>query len=94
MLNKSVARRYAEAFFSIAQDNNKVDEFQAEMGKIVQSIQENEDLRAYFAHPLVPAREKKELVSKIFAQSVSQLTLNFFLLVLDKTRSLSGSYIQ
>jgi len=86
MLNKSVARRYAEAYFSIAQEANKIDEYQTELGKIVQSIQETEGLREYFAHPMIPAKEKKELANKIFAQQVSPLTLNFFLLVLDKKR--------
>jgi F-type H+-transporting ATPase subunit delta len=81
MLNKSVARRYAEAFFSIARETNKIDDYQAELGTIVQSIKETEGLGEYFAHPLVPAREKKEL-----AQAVSPLTLNFFLMVIDKKR--------
>ena len=67
MLNKSVARRYAEAFFSIAQEASKIDDYQTELGKIVQSIEEIEGLKEYFAHPLVPTKEKKELRSKLFA---------------------------
>ena len=86
MLNKSVARRYAEAFFSIAQDAGKVDEFQTELGQIVQSIKETESLGDYFAHPLVPAKEKKELATKLYAQVVSPITLNFLLLLMDKKR--------
>jgi len=86
MLNKSVARRYAEAFFSIAREANKMDEFSAELGKIVQTIKETEGLGEYFAHPLVPAKEKKELANKLFAQAVSPMTLNFLLLVIDKKR--------
>lgn len=86
MLNKSVARRYAEAFFSIAREANKMDEFSTELGKIVQSIKETEGLGEYFAHPLVPAKQKKELATKIFAQAVSPMTLNFLLLVIDKKR--------
>ena len=84
MLNKSVARRYAEAFFSIAQEANKIDDYQTELGKIVQSIQETEGLREYFAHPLIPAKEKKDIANKIFAKAVSPITLNFLLLILDK----------
>ncbi|MFA7077947.1 MAG: F0F1 ATP synthase subunit delta [Syntrophomonas sp.] len=86
MLNKSVARRYAEAFFSIAQEANKIDDYQTELGKIVQSIQETEGLREYFAHPLIPAKEKKDIANKIFAKAVSPITLNFLLLILDKKR--------
>ena len=86
MLNKSVARRYAEAFFSIAREADKVDDYQAELGSIVQSIKETEGLGEYFAHPLAPAKEKKELANKLFAQVVSPMTLNFLLLVIDKKR--------
>jgi len=86
MLNKSVARRYAEAFFSSAREANKIDDYQAELGMVVQSIKQTEGLGEYFAHPLIPAREKKELATKIFAQKVSPLTLNFFLMVIDKKR--------
>lgn len=86
MLNKSVARRYAEAFFSIAQDAGKIDEYQTELGKIVQSIKETEGLGDYFAHPLIPAKAKKEVATKLYAKEVSPITLNFLLLVLDKKR--------
>ena len=86
MLNKSVARRYAEAFFSIAQESGKIDDYQSELGKIVQSIQEIEGLREYFAHPLIPAKDKKDIAAKLFSQAVSTVTLNFLMLILDKKR--------
>ena len=88
MLNKSVARRYAEAFFSIAQEASKIGDYQAELGKIVQSIQETEGLREYFAHPLIPTQEKNNIAKQLFSQEVSEITLNFLLLVLDKRREI------
>jgi F-type H+-transporting ATPase subunit delta len=86
MLNKSVARRYAEAFFTIARENNKIDEFQQELEKIVATIKEVENLEEYFAHLLIPAKAKKEVATQIFASQVSQLTLNFLLMIIDKRR--------
>jgi F-type H+-transporting ATPase subunit delta len=86
MLNKSVARRYAEAFFSIAQEAGKIDDYQTELSKIVQSIEEIEGLKKYFAHPLVPTNEKKDIAKQLFSSKVSSVTLNFLLLVLDKKR--------
>lgn len=86
MLNKSVARRYAEAFFSIAREANKIDEFQQELEKIVSAIDETESLKEYFAHLLIPAKAKKEVATKIFGGQISQLTLNFLLMVIDKRR--------
>ncbi len=86
MLNKSVARRYAEAFFSIAREAGKIDDYQNELGKIVQTIEDIPDLKEYFAHPLLPAKEKKEIAKQVFSSAVSPLALNFLLLVLDKKR--------
>ena len=91
MLNKSVARRYAEAFFSIAQEANKIDEYQSEMEKVIQSITEVEGMKQYVEHLLVPVKEKKELFQKIFAGQLSPMTMNFLLMLLDKRRE---SYLE
>lgn len=66
MLNKSVARRYAEALFAIAQDNNKVDELQGELELVVQAINAHEELKAYMLHPLIPPKDKKDVIVKLF----------------------------
>lgn len=86
MLNKSVARRYAEAFFSIAREAGKVDEYQQELELVVRTVDESELLQEYFAHLLIPAKEKKEVANKIFAGQVSQATMNFISIIIDKKR--------
>ncbi|NLB88132.1 MAG: F0F1 ATP synthase subunit delta [Syntrophomonadaceae bacterium] len=86
MLNKSVARRYAEAFFSIAQDHGKIDQYQQELELIVNTIKESDMLREYLGHLLIPAKDKKESITKIFGNNISQITLNFLLMVIDKKR--------
>lgn len=91
MLNKSVARRYAEAFFSIARESNKIDEYQAELEIVIQAIDEVEGMKEYLAHLLVPAKAKKELIQKIFAEQISTMTMNFLLMVIDKRRE---SYLE
>lgn len=91
MLNKSVARRYAEAFFSIAQGNNKIDAYQEELEKVITSLTEVEGMKQYLGHLLVPVREKKELVQKIFGDQLSPMTMNFLLMIIDKRRE---SYLE
>lgn len=88
MLNKSVARRYAEAFFSIAKEAGKVDEYQIELEKVVDTIETTENLQDYLAHLLIPANDKKNVVGKIFAGNISQVTLNFVQMIIDKRREL------
>lgn len=86
MLNKSVARRYAEALFSLAQEINKVDDFQQEMEIVISALDQVPELKRYLEHLLVPVREKKEIVAQIFTGKVSQLTINFLDMILDKRR--------
>ena len=86
MLNRSVARRYAEAFFSIAREQKKIDQFQMELEKIVQEIHNIKYLKEYFDHLLIPAKKKKELARKIFAKQISPMTLNFLCMIIDKRR--------
>ncbi|MGI6413284.1 MAG: ATP synthase F1 subunit delta [Syntrophomonadaceae bacterium] len=86
MLNISVARRYAEAFFNIARESNKVDEYQQELELVVETIKKVENLEQYFAHLLIPVNEKKAVIDKIFADKISPVTLNFIKVVVDKRR--------
>ena len=86
MLNKSVARRYAEAFFSIGRETESIDRFQQELQVIVDTINETENLKEYFGHLLIPAKEKKDIAAKIFSGKISSTSLNFLMMVLDKRR--------
>lgn len=91
MLNKSVARRYAEAFFSIAREADKIDAYQAELEQVITAITEIDGMKDYLDHLLVPAREKKELVQKVFGEQLSAMTMNFLFMVIDKRRE---SYLE
>ena len=91
MLNKSVARRYAEAFFSIAQEANKIDEYQVELEKVITSLDEVEGMKEYLGHLLIPTREKKDLIEKVFGGQLSSMTMNFLLMIIDKRRE---SYLE
>ncbi len=91
MLNKSVARRYAEALFIIAQQENKIDEYQGELQKFVAVFNETPYLKEYLSHLLIPANDKKKMVVENFATDLSPVVLNFIQLLIDKRRE---SYIE
>jgi F-type H+-transporting ATPase subunit delta len=87
MLNKSVARRYAEAFFAIAQERNLIDELQVELLEVADTIANNKDLAAFMGHVLIPPKDKREVVAQLFAGKISDVTLNFLNVVIDKRRA-------
>lgn len=86
MLNKSVARRYAEAFFSIARENNKINDYQLELETVVKTIQEVDNLKEYMNHLLIPVAAKKDVLKQLFAEQLSPVTLNFIMMIVDKKR--------
>jgi len=91
MLNKSVARRYAEALFLIAKQENKIDEYQGELEKFVAIFNDTPNLKEYLSHLLIPAADKKKVVLENFAAGLSPVVVNFIQLLIDKRRE---SYIE
>ncbi|MDO4539563.1 MAG: ATP synthase F1 subunit delta, partial [Syntrophomonadaceae bacterium] len=60
--------------------------YQSELEGIVRTIVETPNLKEYFEHLLIPVKDKKEVAQKIFASGVSQATMNFLCLIIDKRR--------
>jgi F-type H+-transporting ATPase subunit delta len=87
MLNKSVARRYAESLFAIAQEQNQVDEFQKDLGQIADVIDSSQELKDFMAHVLIPPVAKKDIVARFFTGKVSATIFNFLNLVIEKRRA-------
>lgn len=86
MLNNAIARRYAHAFFSIAQEKNQLDKMEEELALIKGAINTNNDLKGFIEHELVEPQAKKQTVEKLFSGKVSDITLNFLELLIDKHR--------
>ncbi|MCR6545426.1 F0F1 ATP synthase subunit delta [Dehalobacterium formicoaceticum] len=86
MINKTIARRYAQAIFAIAQEKNLTEEYARDLKKVIQLIEGNEDLKILFYGRFVPSEAKKEAVSKIIADELDPMVANFIYLLLDKSR--------
>lgn len=90
MLENAVSRRYAQAFFALAQETNNVDKLESELQIVVNAINDNDELKKVMEHQLVSPDEKKAIINAVFAQDVSETTMNFLDVVIDKYRA---SYI-
>lgn len=81
-----VARRYALALYGEAQDKNAVDRIDEDMAVLGETLSGSRDLVAFFESPVV-AREKKEaVVGRLFDGKVSDVTLRFLRLLVEKER--------
>jgi len=86
MLNKSVARRYAEALFSIAKEENNIDQYQNQFKLVIDTVKEIEGFKEYLDNFLIPGAEKKQLLKRIFASELAAKMLTFLYIVVDKKR--------
>lgn len=82
----SVASRYAKALFDLALEEKKVVTYQTEIKTIQQTMLEHPELVGVISHYNISKEAKKELLNKIFEKQVSELTLNFLGLLIDKNR--------
>lgn len=86
MLSSAVARRYAQALFSLARDRGVLDEVERELGAAARAVEENADLKSVLEHRLIPPRTKKQVLGSLIEGKVSRITANFLYLVIDKQR--------
>lgn len=86
MLENAIARRYASAFFNLAQERNALDQFEAELQTVVDVIAANAELKAVIDDQLMAADLKKGIIEDVFAGQVSNVTIDFVKVVMDKRR--------
>lgn len=86
MINKTIARRYAQAIFDMAREQSAIEKYAEDLKTIVNFIENNEDLKRFIYGRLVPVEAKKELMGKILTGEIHPMVANFINLVIDKSR--------
>ena len=86
MLNIQLATKYARAIFELAQEENKLDDYDNDLSLIQDDIFTIPDAVTFFKNPLVPHQAKKDLLTKAFKGEISDNVMNFLLLLTDKSR--------
>ncbi|MGD9580175.1 MAG: ATP synthase F1 subunit delta [Vampirovibrionia bacterium] len=81
-----IADRYAEAMLDVAESNQCLDFVKNDLGTASATIKENEDLKKFLDHPIIPIKEKKEVVETIFSNRISPYVINLLKLLLDRNR--------
>lgn len=81
-----VAKRYAHAFFEVASEKNQVDAVEQELQTIERAIDENPAFLQFLKHPQITNEMKKKEIEAIFKDKISETTLNFTHLLIDKNR--------
>ena len=81
-----VAKRYSEAFFSLALDKNKVSEYKEDLKLVLDTIKGVDSNDLFFASEKITKQEKKDLIEKSFNEKISVDAKNLLKLLVDKGR--------
>ena len=81
-----VEKRYAEALVDIAVHHGTIDEYQQELGQVIQVLSEQPDFMGFLLNPQITVQAKKDTALKAFDEKIHPELVNFLLLLLDKRR--------
>ncbi|TLS35835.1 F0F1 ATP synthase subunit delta [Pseudalkalibacillus caeni] len=80
-----VAKRYAEALFDLANENQIVSQIEDELAVVKEVFNKNPQLMEFFRHPKVTTDEKKKVIFTSFGE-LSDTVRNTMLLLADRNR--------
>ncbi len=87
MIGSTIAKRYARAFFEIAEEAKQLENYYKELSGFSAIIEANEDLKEFLANPIFDQKEKKAVIESILQKTdISGITANFLKLLADKQR--------
>jgi F-type H+-transporting ATPase subunit delta len=86
MAHISIARRYVQALFSTALKGGTVERVETDLETIDALLRTEPRLLRVFRAPTISPEQKKGIAQRLFETQVSNLTLRFLFLLIDKRR--------
>jgi len=86
-LISNISKRYARAFFEIANEQKQVEPYYNELNQFASVVAENKSLKDFLANPIFEQASKKGVVDNIISKlKLSGMTVSFLRLLVDKKR--------
>lgn len=83
---KLVSKTYGDALFSLAAEEDRVNEFAEEVTAVQTVLEENRDFNKILVHPEIPKEQKLRLIENVFKGRVSDDLTGFLRIVVTKGR--------
>ncbi|ADL13705.1 ATP synthase F1 subunit delta [Acetohalobium arabaticum] len=87
MRKSEIAKRYSQALFELAKENEKLEEILNEFEKFITLLKQSDELRKIITHVEITYEQKKDILTEIFAEELSINLFNFIKLLIDKNRA-------
>jgi len=81
-----VASRYAKSILDLAIEKNKIEEVNNDIKLFYSTLKGSPELKAVLSNPIIPIKDKVNIVASIFGNKIQDITLAFFNIMLKKGR--------
>ncbi len=81
-----ISVRYAKAIFLLAQEKNVLDIVYSDFQLIRQSLQQTPEFTEIISSPVISPKDKLGVLTNVFSKYVSEITMKFLVLVVEKNR--------
>ena len=81
-----VADKYSSAMFELAQEQNKLDLMEEQLGYVASVMDEQPELSSFLENPTVTEDAKIKLIGKIFESSLDKVALHFIYVMIKRGR--------
>lgn len=83
---KLVSKTYGDALFDLALEENTLDIVIEEVDAVKDAFQENVELMKLLNHPKISKEDKIDVIENVFKEKVSDTTVGFLVIIVDKGR--------
>jgi len=87
LISSDLAKRYARAFFDIAVEEGRIEDYGRELASFASMVMQNKGLQDFLANPIFELKAKKAVIEELLGLvKLSERTANFLRLLVDKQR--------
>ena len=81
-----VADKYSSAMFELAQEQNKLELMEEQLGYVASVMVDQPELHSFLENPIVTEDAKIKLIGKIFDSSIDKVALHFIYVMIKRGR--------
>ena len=87
MIDTTLAKRYATALVEIAQEQNALDKYAADLNALSKLVEESRDFREVLINPVFTKEDKKKIAGPVLQKmGADPMVINFVYLLIDRKR--------
>lgn len=84
---KLISKTYGDALFDLALEENRIDDYVAEVNALLTIFRDNPELSKLLNHPKISKEEKITVVGQIFEGKISKELLGLINIIVEKDRN-------